>query len=282
MVKKSVMLLVIFVLVAVLSMPVFAGNTEGTGIAGSAGTASQTSTNGNTGNTGNTDNNGTRVAGNTAASLPTGNAAGAGEGTLDAADEGTAEEGPVDEAALKLALFNEELSKTLKDGQAINTGEIIMTITSPDKDKDSTYNKTYIISGKSEHTDVVISIARLNRSKEEYEIIANRNGETSWGIGASGIFSKEIDLEAGVNNLMFVSYRKSEMEGSKIQYNSVTISLQERSVIDAALKKDPIVIQEPVIQKEPIMQDEPVVKKPSSIFDSFKAFVSELFNGKTK
>ena len=282
MVKKSSMLLLIFVLVAVLSMPVFAGNTEGTGIAGSAGTAGQTSTNGNTGNTGNTDNNGTRVAGNTAASLPAGNAAGAGEGTLDAADEGTAEEGPVDEAALKLALFNGELSKALKDGQAINTGEIIVTITSPDKDKDSTYNKTYIISGKSEHTDVVISIARLNRSKEEYEIIANRNGETSWGIGTSGIFSKEIDLEAGVNNLMFVSYRKSEMEGSKIQYNSVTISLQERSVIDAALKKDPIVIQEPVIQKEPIMQDEPVVKKPSSIFDSFKAFVSELFNGKTK
>lgn len=276
MVKKSSMLLIIFVLAALFSMPVFAGNTEGTGIAGTTGTGSLTGTIGNTSNAG------TRITSNAGTGLATGAATGAGEGALGKTDEAPVEEDVLDEAAVKLALFNEALAKALKEGQALNTGEVIMTITRPDMDKYSTYKKTYIISGNSEHKDVVISIARLNRSKKEYEIIANTNGETSWGIGASRIFSKEIDLEAGVNNLMFVSYRKSEMEESKIQYNSVTISLQEELVRDAALKKEPSIMQDPVVKEEPVLKEEPVVKKPSNIFDGFRAFVSEISSGKSK
>jgi hypothetical protein len=132
--------------------------------------------------------------------------------------------------------FNSEYESTLKNGEALDNGQFIMTITKPENDKDSTYKKSYIISGKSEFDDVVISVARLNRKTGEYELIRNTDGDRSWGIG-SGIFSTEILLIDGVNNLLFISYRKSEMVEGKIQFNSVTVELLPESITDKVTRK---------------------------------------------
>lgn len=231
MVKKFGMFLIIFVIIAVFAMPVFAGNTKGAGITG------------NTGNTGNTSNTspaiytGVTVTNSEGTNLPAGNSTGAGESPLNIDGEDAAAASASNDAVAEPSAFEKEYDSALKNGQALDTGETIMVITSPDKDKDSTYKKTYIISGKSSYDDVIISIARLNTTTGEYELIYNTDGEKSWGIGSSGIFSKEIELEKGVNNLMFISYRKSEMEGSKIQFNSVTIELLNESIKDRVLRK---------------------------------------------
>ena len=213
MIKKSGMLLFIFIIIAALSMPVFAGNTEGTGDMGAA------------------------TVNNSYTGLPADSATGAQAGALGSGEEGTAAPGVTQEPIIKVTPFEEEYNRALKNGQALNTGETIMVITSPDKDKDSTYKKTYIISGNSSYNDVIISVARLNKDTNEYELIYNTDGEKSWGIGASGIFSKEIVLDKGVNNLMFISYRKSEMEESKIQFNSATIELLNEGIKNKVLQK---------------------------------------------
>ncbi len=132
--------------------------------------------------------------------------------------------------------FDSEYWGTLKNGAALDNGKFIMTITKPENDKDSTYKRSYILSGKSDYDDVVISIARLNRKTNEYELISNTDGDKSWGIG-SGIFSTEILLIDGVNNLMFISYRKSEMVEGKIQFNSITVELLPESLTDKITRK---------------------------------------------
>ncbi len=140
------------------------------------------------------------------------------------------------EEDIAIKRFESEYWDTLKKGTALDNGKFIMTITKPENDKDSTYKKSYIISGKSEYDDVVISVARLNRETGEYELIHNTDGDSSWGIG-SGIFSTEILLVEGVNNLMVVSYRESEMVEGKIQFNSITVELLPESISDKVTRK---------------------------------------------
>lgn len=130
--------------------------------------------------------------------------------------------------------FGETLEKVLKKGSAINNGQFIMTITSPEKDKDSTYKKSYVLSGNSAYNDVMIRIQKFNEETKEYEPMYNTDGESSWGIGDFQLFSKEIILTRGFNKIRIVSYRTSEDEVAKmeenIQMNSFTIELLSESI----------------------------------------------------
>lgn len=195
MLKKLGAILIVAVMLAVFSVTVFAGNTDGSVSDGLPAVG---------------------ITGNTAADV---------QNVVVETEE---------EIARKR--FDSEYWGTLKNGTALDNGKFIMTITKPVDDKDSTYKKSYIISGKSDYDDVVISVARLNRKTGEYELIRNTDGDSSWGIG-SGIFSTEILLIDGVNNLMFVSYRKSEMIEGKIQFNSITVELLPESLSDKVTRK---------------------------------------------
>jgi len=175
----------------------------------------------------------TAFAGNTDGSASAGSSVEGITGDAAADEQNVAAETEEDIARKR---FYSEYESVLKNGVALDNGQFIMTITKPEKDKDSTYKKSYIISGKSEFDDVVISVARLNRKTGEYELIRNTDGDISWGIG-SGIFSTEILLVDGVNNLLFISYRKSEMVEGKIQFNSITVELLPESITDKITKK---------------------------------------------
>jgi len=195
MLKKIGSILITAVILAVSSMTVFAGNTDGSEIV----------------------------------SVPAGEIT----GDPDADSQNVVVETEEDLARKR---FYSEYDSTLKNGAALDNGQFIMTITKPENNKDSTYKKSYIISGKSEFDDVVISAARLNRKTGEYELIRNTDGDSSWGIG-SGIFSTEIILIDGVNNLLFISYRKSEMDEGKIQFNSITVELLPESITEKVTRK---------------------------------------------
>lgn len=182
-------------------------------------------------------------------------------GTTESAEVNAEKETEADKARKE---FDSRYISVLKNGEALDNGQFIMTITKPENDKDSTYKKSYVISGKSEYDDVVISVARLNRDTGEYELITNTDGERSWGIG-SGVFSTEILLVKGVNNLMLISYRKSEMVAEKIQFNSITVELLPESLAEKIVKKTT-----------------DIGNSISKGFESVKQSVVDIFGGKNK
>lgn len=143
-------------------------------------------------------------------------------------------------AALLKNDFEFVFENTLKNGSAVNSGLLIMTITSPDKDKDSTYKKSYILSGNSEFNDVVITIAKYNEGTGKYELMYNTDGESSWDIGNFRLFSKEIILTEGTNKIKIMAHRKSQREEAvldSIQVNCFTIELLNESIIGKVIKK---------------------------------------------
>ncbi len=114
-----------------------------------------------------------------------------------------------------------------------------MTITSPDKDKDFTYKKSYILSGNSEFSDIIITIAKYNENTNEYERMNNTDGESSWEINSTGLFSKEILLAKGVNKIKIIATRTSQREkvNPEIQINCFTIELLNEKIEKQAIKK---------------------------------------------
>lgn len=143
-------------------------------------------------------------------------------------------------ATRKFEDFNKDFIRALKDSNARDDSYLIMEITSPDKDKDSTYMKSYVLSGNSKYSDVVVSIAKYNEGTGEYEPMYNTNGESSWEIGDFRLFSKEILLTKGTNKIKILAYRKSEIENAavdNIQVNCFTIELLKESIIDKIINK---------------------------------------------
>lgn len=137
--------------------------------------------------------------------------------------------------------FNEVLAKAIEEGTAAKDNpEFILNITSPDKDKDSTYVKSYVVSGNSKYSDVIITIAKYNDEKKTYELMCNTDGESSWKIGEFRLFSKEIPLTEGTNKIKILAYRTSEMDEAKIeniQVNCFTIKLLPESIISKVIRK---------------------------------------------
>jgi hypothetical protein len=119
----------------------------------------------------------------------------------------------------------------------MDNGESVMRITSPDKDKESTYKKTYILSGDSDYSDVVITIAKYNAEEKKYEYMKNTDGESSWDIGEYRLFIKNISLDLGVNKIKIMSYRSSQKQNAEdIQVNCFTIERLNESIAERAVK----------------------------------------------
>lgn len=136
--------------------------------------------------------------------------------------------------------FETVFNNVLKDGTAIDNSQLILTITSPDKDKDSTYRKSYVLSGSSKYNDIIISIAKYNEDTNTYEPMYNTDGESSWEIGDFRLFSKEIILTEGTNKIKIIAYRTSQKDEARlddIQVNSFTVELLNESIIGKVIKK---------------------------------------------
>jgi hypothetical protein len=120
------------------------------------------------------------------------------------------------------------LNNVIKDGNAINTDQFLVTITKPDVEKLSLSYKSYSITGTTEQKDVRIFLAKYNDNTKEYEAFVNADGESSWDIGGKlSKFSKEIILKDGPNKIKIVAYRTSqekELKLEDVQVNCFTIS----------------------------------------------------------
>lgn len=250
MLKKLSFLAIVFILISVSSMEVFAGKTEGTDIVqndAATGVVTTTSLDKLSGEPDEAAADATGITpadGSDAAAI-----------TKSSADK---EEVKVDKTTKSSVEI--EIEKVLKDGKAFDNGQSIMTITSPEKDKESTYFKDYILSGKSEYDDIVVMAARFNEKSGEYKLIRNTSGERTWET-TSGLFSTEIELNMGANKLMIITYRKSQSEEPKLQVNCYTIELLNESILDRVIKKST-----------------EIVKKTAEIGDN----ISKYFGGKSK
>lgn len=152
-------------------------------------------------------------------------------------NDGSTEAAPsVKDAAPAKTKFEVALENALRNGKATDNGQFVMVITSPDKGKDSTYKKSYVLSGKSESDDVVIAIARYNESAGEYEPMKNTVGYSTW-VCSSGIFSEEILLNKGVNKIKILSYRISQKDEMNWQVNCFTIELLDESIANRVIRK---------------------------------------------
>lgn len=158
---------------------------------------------------------------------PGGNTAGTSAVT---APEQTPEEKAAEEARIA---FNKMLLGVMSDKDAINTDFLYITVTRPDSATDSTYEKSYVISGIAKKSDVRVYLGKYNENTKKYEAFKNKDGKSYWDVAEGKAFSKEILLEKGANKIKIVAYNTadtSKLKQEDFQVNSFTISLLERSV----------------------------------------------------
>lgn len=218
MLKKMCALLVVLIMITASTAIAFAGNPDGIGNTSSPAIADmqQSSTTGSSVSTGD---------------VKTGTTS---EGAISGTEANNAKNNKL---VSPKPDFESIFQNALKNGRAMDNGQFMVIITSPDKDKDSTYKKSYILSGNSEYDDVIISIAKYNDATGEYEQMSNTDGESSWEISSAGFFSKEILLTKGTNKIKIMSYSAAQKEESKLQINCFTIELLDETIAERVVKK---------------------------------------------
>lgn len=237
MLKKISAIFIVLILISLSSVSVFAGQTEDAFGSDITAAGSKTSV---TSNTGNTASNTTSAPSSTtgAATTVTGSTGGNTTAGKNAVSGQTTEQNKA-AAEEKKPDFESFINAVMKKGNAVNNGLDIITITSPEIDKESTYEETYILSGNTKHSDVAVTIARYNEETGEYERIKNTDGESSWEIGSIRIFTKEIMLNKGTNKIMIMSCRasqKAEATMDNVQINCFTIEKLDKSIKDEIIK----------------------------------------------
>ena len=132
--------------------------------------------------------------------------------------------------------FDKMLADIIKDQEAVNTDQFLVNITMPETQTDSTYEKSYVISGIAIESDVRVCLAKYNEETKVYEALENTDGKSSWVVAKGNAFSKEILLSKesdGINKIKIVAYStsgESVIEKNDIQVNSFTISLLNKTI----------------------------------------------------
>jgi len=152
----------------------------------------------------------------------------------DAADSGTAvnsesqrTEDEVAEAALK---------NIIADKYIESTSQFLVTITRPEGDE-NTFNRSYIICGVSNHSDIEVVLSVYNESSGRYEEYETTEGVSRWKAGK--LFTKEVILKEGANKIKLVAYKTNEANnlnvGENVQVNKFTITVLKESLKDKIL-----------------------------------------------
>jgi hypothetical protein len=122
-----------------------------------------------------------------------------------------------------------------------STDEFLVSIVRPEGDE-TVSKKTYAISGvaKEDEEDIRVHIF-IENDKGEFVEFKNTNGESSWDIGASGTFIKEVIFPAeGINSIRIAAYKKSEVEnleaGKNLQINDFKITVLPKGYWNEILK----------------------------------------------
>jgi len=119
-----------------------------------------------------------------------------------------------------------------------SSNQFLLTITRPDEDTESTYKKSYVISGDTWDTgykDVRVVLGKYNPSTGKYELMQNADGESSWDVGSYGAFAKEIILTKGSNKIRILAYRTSDADkgysSKNVQVCDFTVKLLDSSIL---------------------------------------------------
>lgn len=112
--------------------------------------------------------------------------------------------------------------------------QFLVKITRPDGNE-STFKTSYVICGVTDQEDV--SVELLIEKDGRYEEFATTDGYSSWDIGSSGVFMKEVMLpNKGANKIRIVAYKKAEYEslaaGKNLQISNFTITVLEEGIKD--------------------------------------------------
>lgn len=133
----------------------------------------------------------------------------------------------------------EEAAKLGKviDSESEETEEIFVDITRPDDVNTLSLTKsTYVITGvvkSKDYTDVTVVLQVYDEDTGDYIPLENTDGESRWEIGSFGMFSKEIKLKEGPNQIRLLIYRSSQFDNltaEDVQIDKFTITLLKSGV----------------------------------------------------
>lgn len=105
------------------------------------------------------------------------------------------------------------------------TEETLVNITKPLKNE-IVASRTILLVGNTDYTNVKIEL--YIGSDDGYRLKTTTDGVSSWTIGKSGFFSKEIELNKGVNELMI----RASKAGKPDQFSLFTVKVVEESLKD--------------------------------------------------
>lgn len=96
-------------------------------------------------------------------------------------------------------------------------------ITRPEGPEESTFKKTYVICGNTDKEDVTVELSVYDESLGYYVPYYNTEGESSWSIGSSGMFMKEVELKSGANMIKIFAYRSSNPQEQQTETFTITL-----------------------------------------------------------
>lgn len=132
--------------------------------------------------------------------------------------------------------LDKEILGVVTNKDAEETEQFLVTITRPDGDE-ITHRKSYVICGVANEDKIpenlVVVLSVYNEETEEYELLENIDGESSWDVGSFGMFTKEVMLEEGANKIKIVVYDKSAdkwQAGENLQINTFTVTVLKEGI----------------------------------------------------
>lgn len=121
---------------------------------------------------------------------------------------------------------------------SVITGEtqsFFVTITKPEEDKDTTYKKSYVISGNAKVQGIRVWVLRYNSDTKRYEKISDTDGVNYWDIGSSGLFAREFLLKNGENRIRVVAQKNNlsdDKPDTRTQITDFTITKLDKSFFE--------------------------------------------------
>jgi hypothetical protein len=138
-----------------------------------------------------------------------------------------------------MAAKSVNLSEAIHGWNIDATDQFLVTITRPDGDE-TTFNKSYVICGMSDDTDIHVVLEIYDPSTEKYKDFKTVDGTNNWDVDENGLFTKEVFLKEGANKIKIIAYKESQagsLELAKnLQVNYFTITALNESIKDKIMR----------------------------------------------
>lgn len=124
--------------------------------------------------------------------------------------------------------------------------EGLIKITKPEGNEESTFKKSYVICGNTDKEGVTVELSVYDAAAGDYIPYKNLEEETSWVIGSSGMFMKEIPLSSkndGVNKFRIVAYKNSDPVNKQVEKFTIILLREDLKdkIINGVLKLNDVI-----------------------------------------